>query len=53
VKAELEPRKTQVCGYNSFIANAPFSGIPGGSLVLLSTRGRQEREEQEMERQEE
>ena len=23
-KAELRPRKTQVSGYNSFIANAPF-----------------------------
>ena len=26
-KAELEPRKTRVAGYNSFIANAPYQGF--------------------------
>jgi len=52
-KAELQPKKTQVSGYNSVIANVPFSRIPGGYPILLSTKGRQERGEQDKEGQEE
>ena len=42
-KAELEPRKTQVAGYNSFIANAPYQEFQM-DLFFISKKKRLERE---------
>jgi hypothetical protein len=38
-KAELEPRKTDVAGYNSFIANAPYKEFKKEKIRHLTTLG--------------